>query len=481
MNDKGQNNKLKNVLLENRSSVVVILLVFVDILTISAAVLLSAFIRDLLEPVMGGKVNWLLILNGLVFYVLFTLLMAWLNGLYPGFGLASVREMQKILYVVTLASIFLGVLLFLQQLALAYSRLIFLLAWFLSGLFMIVGRFALRNIFSRFEWWGIPMAVIGSAEHTLPVIEKMIKNRRLGFRPVCLYDPEQPTIQPKVSIPAMMSKQDLQAFVDESDIKQVIFTDSIEDILKFDLNWIRDVFPNILFVLNTAPFGSLWVRTIDLHGTLVIETSYHLLNKRETVIKRILDMLLTLLMLLVGSPLFIILALLIKLDSKGPILYTQKRLGQGGELFDSYKFRTMYDNAEEKLSKLLDEDPDAYLEYEKYHKLTNDPRITRIGQFLRRYSLDELPQLINVLKGDMNLIGPRSYLPRELPAMRDYANIILKVKPGITGWWQVMGRNATSFEERLQLDEYYISNWSIWLDIYIVIKTVWVLISGQGL
>jgi len=92
-----------------------------------------------------------------------------------------------------------------------------------------------------------------------------------------------------------------------------------------------------------------------------------------------------------------------------------------------------------------------------------------------------LPQLINVVKGDMNLIGPRSYLPRELPDMGEYANIILKVKPGLTGWWQVMGRNATSFEERMQLDEYYISNWSIWLDIYIIIKTVWVLISGKGL
>lgn len=481
MKDNGQNNKMKSVLLENRSSAVVILLVIVDILSISAAVLLSALVRDLLEPVMGGEVNWQLIFNGLLFFVSFTLLMAWLNGLYPGFGLASVHEMQKILYVVTLASIFLGVFLFLQQLALAYSRMIFLVSWFMSVLFMIVGRFALRNIFSRFEWWGIPIAVIGSMEYALPVIEKMIKSRRLGFRPVCLYDLGQPSFQPGAGIPTVTSQQDLQKFVKDSQIEHVIFTDSIDSILQSNMHWIRDIFPSILFVLNTAPFGSLWVRTIDLHGTLVIETSYHLLNRRETIVKRLLDMLLTLLMLLVGSPLFIILALLIKIDSKGPVLYSQKRLGQDGETFDSYKFRTMYDNAEEKLRKLLEEDRNAYLEYETYHKLTNDPRITRVGKFLRRYSLDELPQLINVLRGDMNLIGPRSYLPRELAAMGEHADIILKVKPGITGWWQVMGRNATSFEERLQLDEYYISNWSIWLDIYVVIKTVWVLISGQGL
>jgi lipopolysaccharide/colanic/teichoic acid biosynthesis glycosyltransferase len=172
---------------------------------------------------------------------------------------------------------------------------------------------------------------------------------------------------------------------------------------------------------------------------------------------------------------------LVRLDSKGPILYTQKRLGQDGKAFDSYKFRTMYEDAEEKLLELLASDPDADREYQEFHKLTNDPRVTRVGKVLRRYSLDEMPQFINVLKGDMNLIGPRSYLPRELPAMGPYAKIILKVKPGITGWWQVMGRNETSFKERLQLDEYYISNWSIWLDMYVIIKTVWVLIRGEGL
>jgi lipopolysaccharide/colanic/teichoic acid biosynthesis glycosyltransferase len=141
----------------------------------------------------------------------------------------------------------------------------------------------------------------------------------------------------------------------------------------------------------------------------------------------------------------------------------------------------MYYNAEEMLQELLAKDSQASQEYQEFHKLSNDPRVTRLGKFLRRYSLDEMPQFINVLRGDMNLIGPRSYLPRELDEMGDYARIILKVKPGITGWWQVMGRNATSFKERLQLDEYYISNWSIWLDIYILIKTVFVIISGKGL
>jgi len=478
---KNQNRKIRTTLLENRSSIVNALLILVDIFTLSLAVLFSALIRLLLVPIMGGAINWPLIIQGLGFYILFAILLAWTNGLYPGFGLAAVHEMQKVLYVVSLASVFLGVFLFLQQLGMAYSRFVFVLTWFLSALLMMLGRFGLRNRLSRFVWWGIPMVIVGSPANAEPVIEQLIQNRRLGFRPVYYYDPQFQRTEPMVGVPVIKSKTALTRMVEDSSIQHVVFTDPVDDIQTFNFQWMRDVFPNILFILNTAPFGSLWVRTIDLHGTLAIETNYHLLNKRETVIKRILDMFLTILMLLFTWPLFIILALLVRFDSKGPILYTQKRLGQHGKTFDSFKFRTMYNNAETKLEELLENDPAAQREYAEYHKLAKDPRITPVGKVFRRYSLDELPQLINVVKGDMNLIGPRSYLPRELPAMGDYAKLILKVKPGLTGWWQVMGRNATSFKERLRLDEYYISNWSIWLDIYIIIKTIWVLITGQGL
>ncbi len=478
---KNQNSRIRTALLENRSSVVNASLILVDIFTLSLAVLFSALIRMLLVPIMGGAINWPLIFKGLGFYVLFAILLAWINGLYPGFGLAAVHEMQKVLYVVSLASVFLGVFLFLQQLGMAYSRFVFLLTWFLSALLMMLGRFGLRNRLSRFVWWGIPMVIVGSPANAEPVIEQLIQNRRLGFRPVSYYDPQFNQTEPLVGVPVIKSKTALTRMVGDSSVQHVVFTDPVDDVQTFNFQWMRDVFPNILFVLNTAPFGSLWVRTVDLHGTLAIETNYHLLNKRETVIKRILDMFLTILMLLFTWPIFIILALLVRFDSKGPILYTQKRLGQHGKTFDSFKFRTMYNNADTKLDELLESDPEARQEYAEYHKLVNDPRVTPVGKVLRRYSLDELPQLINVVKGDMNLIGPRSYLPRELPTMGDYAKIILKVKPGLTGWWQVMGRNATSFKERLRLDEYYISNWSIWLDIYIIIKTIWVLITGQGL
>ena len=478
---RNQDKKIRTTVLENRGSIVIGLIILVDIITVSIAVILSSIIRVALLPVMGGVINWPLIFRGLVFYILFVLILAWFNGLYPGFGLAAVHEMQKVLYVVSLASVFLGVFLFLQQLGLAYSRSIFLLTWLLSGLFMMLGRFGLRNRLSQSKWWGIPMVVVGSPENATPIIEQLIQNRRLGFRPVYYFDPDNLRTEPILDVPVIKSKIMLTDIIKSANIEYVVFTDAVDDVQSKKLQWMRDVFPNIIFIVDTASFGSLWVKTMDLHGTLAIETNYHLLNKRERIVKRILDMLLTLVIYIISLPIFLILAVIVRLDSRGPILFTQKRLGQHGKPFDSFKFRTMYNNAEAKLHDLLANNPEAKREYEKFHKLANDPRVTPVGKILRRYSLDELPQLINVIKGDMNLIGPRSYLPRELPAMGDYAKIILKVKPGITGWWQVMGRNATSFKERLRLDEYYISNWSIWLDIYIVIKTVWVLLTGQGL
>lgn len=473
--------KIQTTLSESRSPVVNLLLVVNDILMIGLAVVFSAGIRYLLLPILGGVINWRVILNGMLFFIIFNIFLAWLNGLYPGFGLAAVHEMQKIIYVVSLATVFLGVFLFLQQLGLAYSRSIFIFTWIFSALFMMLGRFALRNRFSRFDWWGVPLVVVGSEDNVEPVIIKMIESRRLGFRPVFYFDPNFRSKAPIKDVPAVETKDELKDIVAQTGIKHVVFTNPIGKDIASEFTWMRDVFPNILFVMDTASFGSLWVRTIDLHGTLVIETNYHLLNQREKTVKCIIDMFLTMLLLLVTWPVFLILALLIRLDTKGPIFYTQKRLGKDGETFDSIKFRTMFNDAEEKLEELLENDPEAALEYEKYHKLANDPRITRVGKFLRRYSLDELPQLFNVVKGDMNLIGPRSYMPSELPVMGDTAKIILKVRPGLTGWWQVMGRNSTLFKERLQLDEYYISNWSIWLDLYIIIKTVWVILKGEGL
>jgi undecaprenyl-phosphate galactose phosphotransferase len=162
------------------------------------------------------------------------------------------------------------------------------------------------------------------------------------------------------------------------------------------------------------------------------------------------------------------------------IFFTQERIGMNGKLFKFYKFRTMVPNADEILEKILKEDKKLAKEYKLNKKLENDPRITKAGDFLRRLSLDELPQVINILKGDMAVIGNRPYLPREIPDMGEFYDVIVSTKPGLTGYWQVRGRNDVSFKTRLELEKYYSENYSFKLDIQIFFKTFAVVLIGRG-
>lgn len=196
--------------------------------------------------------------------------------------------------------------------------------------------------------------------------------------------------------------------------------------------------------------------------------------------KRTVDILISSIGLVILLPIFLIVAILIKLDSKGPVFFLQKRIGINGKMFKLYKFRTMKLNADKELRRILQNDEEARKEYEKNKKLNKDPRITKVGNLIRKLSIDELPQLINILKGEMSLIGPRPYLYREKKDMGNYYEKIITVKPGLTGLWQVSGRNNTTFKARLELDERYINNISITNDIKIFFKTFIILLKKEG-
>jgi len=246
------------------------------------------------------------------------------------------------------------------------------------------------------------------------------------------------------------------------------------------IRWLSNHFRTVLVVPADSPLGSLWVQTMDLEGRLTLQTHYHLLDRRSTFMKRAFDLVLGSILTILLAPLLLLIALLIKIDSSGPVIYAQNRLGLNGKLFRYLKFRTMIIDADQQLDEILESDPLARQEYKQHHKLRRDPRVTRVGRFLRKFSLDELPQLWHVLNGEMSLVGPRAYLSSEYAEMGSYTDLIFQIRPGITGWWQVMGRHSTTFKHRLQLDEYYLSNWSLWLDIYILFKTGWVFLSGHG-
>lgn len=196
--------------------------------------------------------------------------------------------------------------------------------------------------------------------------------------------------------------------------------------------------------------------------------------------KRVFDLFFSIAALPAALPFGFLVALIIRLDSEGPVLVRVKRLGRSGTTFYKCKFRTMVPDAEAVLKKLLESHPEIRDEYQRTYKIKDDPRITRFGKWLRKTSLDELPQILNVLKGEMSWVGPRDILDTELAMYGECSNKLLSVQPGITGLWQVSGRSKLSYQRRVQLDSFYIDNVSLLLDLKIIIKTVPVVLFGDG-
>ncbi|WP_139903845.1 sugar transferase [Clostridium thermarum] len=214
-------------------------------------------------------------------------------------------------------------------------------------------------------------------------------------------------------------------------------------------------------------------KKFNIQGKLSFSEDISMYN----IVKRVLDIIGGVVGLILFSPLILIVAIIIKLDSKGPAIFGHNRLGKNGKIIKVYKFRSMVHNADELLNNLSEEEKK---EFEKNFKLENDPRITRIGGFLRKTSIDELPQFFNVLIGNMTLVGPRPIVEKELEKYGKYKDKLLSVKPGLTGNWQVSGRSDTTYEERVMLDMEYIDKRSIWNDIKIMIKTVYVVLAKKG-
>lgn len=208
-----------------------------------------------------------------------------------------------------------------------------------------------------------------------------------------------------------------------------------------------------------------------------VKNNEKITNKPYVYVKRGIDVILSTIALVVLSPLFLILAILIKLDSKGPVFFLHTRIGKNGKNIKIYKFRTMVTNAEELIKEFT---PEQMKEYKENYKLTNDPRITKIGKFLRKTSLDELPQLINIIKGDLSIIGPRPVVKDELEKYGENMAKFLSVTPGLTGNWAANGRNNTTYEERMRLELEYVDNISLKTDIKIFFQTIYAVIKKEG-
>ena len=398
--------------------------------------------------------------------------------LYPGYGNSPEQELRQ--HVLTCGEAAVG------QFAISFaihsfasSRLGLGLVWVVLTLVSLLTRTLTRRLLIRLGRYGRPVSIIGAGKTGRLTTSYLLSHPEFGLRPVAIYD-DDPALSgcqvagiPVLGDLELAGNQPLtvHAIVSIPGARAERQSEIIRKMLEaYPITWTT---PDLFGV----PSQSLQPHVIGTHATLEVRNNLRSLQAR--LIKRSIDLAAALLGGVLISPFLLAIALAIRVDSQGPALYVATRLGRGGEPFRCYKFRTMHRDAEQRLEQ-VPEDPERRREYETFHKLKEDPRVTRVGRWLRRTSLDELPQILNVLLGSMSLVGPRPYLPSEQGKVGKQGGFILQVHPGITGLWQTSGRNQLSFSERVEMDSFYVSNWSIWLDLVILLRTARVVLTRRG-
>ena len=275
-----------------------------------------------------------------------------------------------------------------------------------------------------------------------------------------------------------------EKIVENSHVQNVIITvpGMERDKLQQLITTVQPHVRNLSYVpdLIGTPMMGVEAQVLFTEEILMLHLRNNLAMRRNKIYKRIFDLVCTICGGLLILPIIAVIALLVAIDNRGNVIFAHRRIGKDGKEFPCYKFQSMVPNAQEILQDYLAKNPEARKEWDESFKLTNDPRVTKLGSFLRKTSLDELPQLWNVIKGDMSLVGPRPIVKKEIERYGEYFREYAMVLPGITGMWQASGRSDTTYEERVSMDTWYVRNWSVWLDIMYLAKTFTAVIFGKG-
>jgi undecaprenyl-phosphate galactose phosphotransferase len=422
----------------------------------SSIIVLSLFLafifRDFLSTL---HVHMIPLENYLTFYPLYVIILGILfyEGIYT-FRYDFWHETRLILKGLLFAALIVFAYLAMTKTIEHYSRLVIGMSFVFMAFFIPLFKSVLKNMLFKLGLWQKRALIYGNDSF---LTEEIYNNHYLGYihpeggkRASTLF------INPKGS-----SVDELKALL-SSEIKQkheVIFIPLMED---------YDLTHSHIYELSST-------------RTNLIVYKNRLKSWYRRVFQEAFNYILALLLLPFILPLIGIFAVLIKLESPGAVFFTHYRMGRNGKIIPTYKFRSMFNDAEERLNRLLQKEPLLKEEWEKNFKLKNDPRITKIGAFLRKTSLDELPQIFNVLRGEMNFVGPRPVTQEEIDLYyKEDAEYYYMVKPGITGLWQVGGRSNTGYEHRVEIDKWYVLNWSLWLDIVILLKTAKVVLKQEG-
>src|ERR1041384_5089508 len=480
-----------------------ILLVITDALAAAASFMIAFYLREGASAfATGGTLAWndrfAPYASLLLFIVGIRLLSFRYCDLYRLRGEFSfVNDGSRIFKATAIGSLLIVAVAFLyrggfQFRAFSYARGVFITDFF----FVLIGagvlRFVMRSVqtFVRSRQINlIPTLVVGRGREASLFIREMRERPALGYRVIGVVETTPATASLSYEdVPIIGTLEHLPEVIRDSGANEVIIADpQVNGDALFEVMMRCGRRRGVEFRIAPSLFNCLPRKTEnDQIGVLpMIRLFREPLSSAARILKRTFDLMISAFAIVVLSPLWLLIALLIKLDSKGPVFYTQERVGMDGRLFLLYKFRTMKAGADSELHR---EYQKAFIagraeanmgnDHKPTYKLLADPRITRIGKFLRRTSLDEVPQLFNVLSGDMSLVGPRPPIPYEVEAYELWHRKRLDMKPGLTGLWQVSGRNRLPFEEMVRLDLFYIENWSLLLDLKIILRTGFVMLGG---
>jgi Undecaprenyl-phosphate galactose phosphotransferase WbaP len=404
-----------------------------------------------------------------------------LQGLYPGALLHPAEEIRRTFNAITLVFLVMASVSFLWRNADSYSRAVFLITWIAGAPLVLFTRQITRLIFSKEPWWGVSAVVMGSGPAAQRVMRGLQSAKR-GIRIVGVLSEQPVTDWPK-DLPPVLGDLSYGPLLAPSRAARYAIV-AMPGRASLELRQlIQDYctgFSHVLLIPDLPGLCSLDIAAREVGGEVGFELPQRLFHRGAALTKRTLDLLISTTAIVLLSPLFLLAALAVRAGSKGPILFGHTRNGKSGRTFRAWKFRTMLPDADRILAQYLDANSEAREEWRRDQKLKNDPRVTWTGKWLRRFSLDELPQLLNVFVGDMSIVGPRPIVQSEISKYGRGYSLYTRVRPGISGLWQVSGRNNTTYEARVAFDEYYVRNWSIWMDAYILIRTVKVVFTAEG-
>nr|EFO4004888.1 UDP-phosphate galactose phosphotransferase [Escherichia coli] len=366
-----------------------------------------------------------------------------------------------------------------------FSRYVWLLTWVMAIFLVPLARIAIKWLLMKWGLWLRDTWIIGSGKNAYEAYKAITSERNLGLNVVGFVTDEQMQGEQRKTIdelPIIIGSID---WLNSKD-KRTQFIVAVESEQSDIRNkWLREFmikgyrYVSVIPTLRGMPLDSTDMSFIFSHEVMIFRVQQNLAKWSSRIIKRCFDLFGSICIILILSPLLIYIYMKVKKDG-GPAIYGHDRVGINGKTFKCLKFRSMVVNSKEILDELLKNDPKAKEEWDATFKLKNDPRITKIGAFLRKTSLDELPQLLNVLKGEMSLVGPRPIINAELERYNDQVDYYLLSKPGMTGLWQVSGRSDVDYDTRVYFDAWYVKNWSMWNDIAILLKTVIVVLRKDG-